>query len=86
MRREKSKQLKDTPWGPAQEVTEIAPGITFYSTASHGGFYLSLERNAKVPKKVQQQTFLQQGLAGWYEEDCDAEIVIQTFPEYFTEK
>jgi len=35
-----------TPWGPSQTSREIAPGICFYSTASHGGYYLSPDRFA----------------------------------------
>ncbi|KKL17656.1 hypothetical protein LCGC14_2483400, partial [marine sediment metagenome] len=29
-----------TPWGRADRSTEIGDGIIFYSTASHGGFYV----------------------------------------------
>lgn len=73
----------DTPWGPAQTVIKVARGITMYSTASHGGFHLSPSRNAKIPYEAKENTWCQQGLNGWYEEDCDAEIVLKTFPEYF---
>jgi hypothetical protein len=77
-----SKKLPETPWGPAQTSEVIAPGIVFYSTASHGGFHLSAEQNSRVPLKLRQSTFLQLGMKGWYEEDCDAAIVLATFPEY----
>ena len=78
----KIEKLPETPWGPAQTSEVIAPGITFYSTASHGGFHLSDERNARVSLKLRRSTFLQLGMKGWYEEDCDASIVLATFPEY----
>ena len=31
--------LSSTPWGQPQTRREVAPGISFYSTAGHGGFY-----------------------------------------------
>lgn len=78
----KIEKLPETPWEPAQTSEGIAPGITFYSTESHGGFHLSDERNACVPLKLRRSTFLQLGMKGWYEEDCDARIVLATVPEY----
>ncbi len=32
---------RETPWGTAQQVKAIAPGIAWCSTASHGGYWLS---------------------------------------------
>lgn len=72
-----------TPWGEAQTVKQIAPGITWYETASHGGFYLSPEKNALVPQELKEATFGQLGLEGWYEEDCDAEVVYTIFPSEY---
>ena len=72
-----------TPWGTAQHVTQLADGVCFVSTASHGGFKLSAERNAKVPKAWREGSFGGQGLQGWYEEDCDVALVMLTFPELF---
>lgn len=77
------KTVKQTPWGPAQTADEIAPGIIFYSTASHGGYHLSLWRNADVPLAVRKKTFCKLGMKGWYEEDCDARIVESVFSECF---
>jgi hypothetical protein len=37
-----------TPWGPSQGGTVYAEGVTAHSTAGHGGFKLSAERNRKV--------------------------------------
>lgn len=65
-----------TPWGPAQHATEHAPGITFYSTAGHGGFYLSPARLAEMPEADRS--------LGWYEEDCEAVRVLVNFPAFFT--
>jgi hypothetical protein len=33
---------------------------------------------------LREQSFAGLGMKGWYEEDCDAYIVIVTFSEYFT--
>lgn len=67
---------KSTPWGPAQNAREFAPGIVFYSTASHGGFKLSPDRLAAMPALFREPE-------GWYEEDCEAAKVMVSFPEFF---
>lgn len=67
-----------TPWGEAQYVDQIAPGICAVGTASHGGVKLSPERNRCVPPALRQR-------GGWYEEDCEEAVVEMTFPEEFTE-
>ena len=64
-----------TPWGPADHVTNVAPGIAFVSTARHGGYRLGRARNEAIPKGVRDATFRRLGVQGWYEEDCDAVIV-----------
>ena len=80
-----TKLKNTTPWGPAQDAKQIAPGIVFYSTAGHGGFYLDSERNDLVHDEFKTHiTFADLRRQGWYEEDCDAAIVIFTFPEFFT--
>jgi hypothetical protein len=70
-----------TPWGQAQTSEEIAPGIIRYETPSHGGYYLSPERVAEMPKPLREFT----PFAGpnFYEEDCDWSIVALAFPQYF---
>ena len=71
-----------TPWGPAQSTEKHAEGITFYSTAGHGGFKLSPARAAAVLAKFPGfTTWL--GDSAWWEEDCDATLVVATFPQYF---
>src|SRR3990167_6057716 len=47
-RKGKTMTRKDTPWGIADHRERIADGIDFYSTPSHGGYFLSPERNALV--------------------------------------
>ena len=71
----------ETPWGPAQTSEEIAPGIVRHDTASHGGFYLSPERVAEIPKPL--RDFTPFAGSNWYEEDCDWAIVALAFPQLF---
>lgn len=68
-----------TPWGPAQDIKELAEGILDIGTASHGGIKLDAARNAIVP-----ESFRRAG--GWYEEDCEWALVAMVFPEAFSEK
>ncbi len=71
----------ETPWGPVQLVREIAPGIIRYDTASHGGYRLSPERVAAMPKALRE--FCPWAGPGWYEEDCDWSLVAVAFPQFF---
>jgi hypothetical protein len=61
-----------TPWGSADFAEELAPGIVIVCTPSHGGIHLDDERNAKVD-------LVWRNANGWYEEDCEANIVFATF-------
>lgn len=65
--RKKDQIPKTTPWGKPQTVEIIAPGIVEYTTASHGGIWLSPERNAQVPMRLKKRSFLGNGLRGWYD-------------------
>ncbi len=67
-----------TPWGTPQLVTQVAPGIEFVTTASHGGFKLDRKLNAQVPKAARNR-------GGWYEEDYKWAIPFLIFPETFAE-
>jgi hypothetical protein len=75
-----------TPWGIPDTSEEIAPGIVFYSTPSHGGFWLSPERVAAMPKPLRDFVpfgGLQAGPGRWFEEDCDWSVVALAFPQFF---
>ncbi len=78
---ERKKPTVETPWGPAQQSKEIAPGIVRHDTASHGGYYVSPARVALMPKPLRE--FKPFAGANWYEEDCDWCIVALAFPQYF---
>jgi hypothetical protein len=67
----------DTLWGVSQGATVYAEGVTSHSTAGHGGFKLSAERNRKVHPMLRLK-------GGWYEEDAEWAIVTITFPHLFT--
>jgi hypothetical protein len=66
-----------TPWGVSQRTTVYADGVECHSTASHGGFKLSVERNCKVHSPLRSK-------GGFYEEDCAWAAVAITFPDLFT--
>lgn len=76
-RREVSSRAS-TPWGTSQHATIYAEGVICHSTASHGGFHLDAEHNAKVHPSLRTH-------GGWYEEDCAWAAVAQAFPELFTD-
>jgi len=57
-----------TPWGTADNVCSVAPGVQSVSTPSHGGIKLSPARNAAVHPAWRNRS-------GWYEEDCEVAIV-----------
>ena len=60
-----------TPWGPPQDIEELAEGVWRVSTASHGGLKLSDERWAELPAEVRDSMFT----ATFAEEDCEDPIV-----------
>ena len=74
-----------SPWGPIQYAHNLAEGIVFVSTASHGGFWLSQERRDAVPALWRRYAAHWAHGWGdqWYEEDCARSAVILTFPDVF---
>tara|TARA_Y100000310_G_scaffold292993_1_gene322211 strand:+ start:560 stop:874 length:315 start_codon:yes stop_codon:yes gene_type:complete len=72
-----------TPWGPPQTAVPFGDHIWSISTASHGGFFLDAEANARIPKWFQDRTFNAKGRDGWYEEDSDAALVVVFHAEHF---
>jgi len=70
-----------TPWGNPQTVVEIADGIVWYTTAGHGGCWLSDERLAQLSPALRAwQSFTG---PNWYEEDCDWVFPFLCFAEEF---
>jgi len=64
-----------TPWGKAQEVTQIFDNIWMIETASHGGLYIADELASIIPQSFIDNTFLK--YRNWYEEDCDLIKILQ---------
>lgn len=65
--------ILETPWGPAQNIEKIGDGVTFVSTASHGGVRVvgkATEKLSKAAKKVAICTRGPKGDNYWFEEDC----------------
>lgn len=54
-----------SPWGEVQEIIEYRKGLSFYSTAGHGGYRLTKRYNEMIPKEYR-------NIDGWYEEDQEA--------------
>jgi hypothetical protein len=61
-----------TPWGKSQGGTQLALGITMYHTAGHGGVKVIKKLNQRIPVGFRRSD-------GWYEEDCDSQIVFYFF-------
>lgn len=74
-----------TPWGTADGIEEIAPGIVFYSTPSHGGYKVSADLNKRIPEIFRRSAMIY-APSGWYEEDCAYAMVHAFLPEYFSDK
>jgi hypothetical protein len=72
-----------TPWGISDSAEQIAGGITFYSTPSHGGFHLSPERMQAMPEHLRACSYTKNES---FEEDCSWCAVALAFPEYFSKE
>jgi len=59
-------------------VATVTRGIVVVGTASHGGIWLSPERVERLPEVLRSKTL------PWFEEDCDAALVILAFAEHFS--
>lgn len=68
-----------TPWGKADHVRKIADGITLVTTPSHGGFHIAKRREREIPAAARSNRF--NPGTPWYEEDCEAYIVMVAFSE-----
>ena len=87
-------ELLSTPWGPAQHIRTIAPGIEVLSTASHGGVHLTGEPAAAFRRAFPLfQPFAADYTPGyqsngahiWLEEDLDAGLAFAFFESEFAD-
>jgi len=65
----------ETPWGRADTVEQIAEGMWFCSTPSHGGVALDFNHAERVPNDIVPFT----GDRRFWEEDCDWVIPLALF-------
>lgn len=57
-----------TPWGHADHIEKIAPGIEGVSTPGHGGIHLDAAHIKRLPAAIGAGY---SGSRAWWEEDCD---------------
>lgn len=69
-----------SPWGRIQDVRKIADGISWISTAGHGGFRLSKTRYEQMPEYLRACSFTRDQ---FFEEDCSWCAVVLAFPQFF---
>jgi hypothetical protein len=71
--RDQPRKGSPTKWGAVDMITTLAPGMIFASTPSHGGIWLSQEREQQIPEEIRAiaRAFSPEQ---WYEEDCDVVI------------
>jgi len=70
----KQSVIKYSPWGAVQHQEVLAPGIVRVHTASHGGIWLSPERQAQLPEWAKQIAGSYAPKPQWWEEDCEAAV------------
>ena len=81
----------ETPWGPSQNSTTIAPGVYWVSTASHGGLLVAAQaasgffdegdrKGLTGPAIMEGHSF---GAYLAYEEDCKYAIVFYERPDWY---
>lgn len=64
-----------TPWGPAQDVSELAPGIEAVGTSSHGGIVLGPKHQDQIPPGIVPFT----RNTKFWEEDFDCYVPLLIF-------
>jgi hypothetical protein len=71
----------ETPWGCADHVTRVCPGVQCVSTPGHGGYAVLPTVVATWPAGLRE--YVPFAGPGWYEEDCDWAIVVLAMPQNF---
>lgn len=66
----------DTKWGAPVTTNQVLPGVWHVTTADHGGYVLSDERQAAVPEALRRDD-------PFYEEDVDWALVLLAFAAEF---
>ena len=74
-----------SPWGVIQCVAPIGDqGITWVSTAGHGGVFVPRLLLDSVPAAHQAYAARWSRSRQWFEEDCAAALVVLAFPHLYT--
>ena len=76
-------KVTDTPWGFADQVKVISPGITSVSTPGHGGLHVADSLLAKMPRELAASNSYSGAGSPWFEEDCEWALVCLAFPGAF---
>jgi hypothetical protein len=71
-----------TPWGQSDHESKLIDGVVFYGTPGHGGYKVDASVRATWPQPLQDFVPFNDN-TGWYEEDCDAAIVMLAHHEHF---
>ena len=79
-----------TPWGIADHAEQVAKGIWWVSTPSHGGYWLSEDRARIVLPSLRRWADswahgVNRYSGEWWEEDCCAAAVVLTWQRLFPE-
>lgn len=73
-----------SPWGHVVSVRKLAPGIMLVTTMSHGGIFLTRDRQQQLAERAPQFLNAVEGCAyapkpTWWEEDCEAVLPLLAF-------
>ena len=72
-----------TPWGKSTHRSEVAPGIEYHETSSHGGICLSPERLSEMPATLKTPSTFYPAGSPWFEHDLEWCRVVLAFPGVF---
>jgi hypothetical protein len=78
-----TKNIPLSPWGGADSTKKMCDGIYEVKTNSHGGWYVSPEKNAMIPKRIRAKCEIGNG---WYEEDMDFIVPLFFFRKEISEE
>ena len=71
-----TKPTTATPWGDANDATDLGSGILSVSTSSHGGLLIPKAMAKHIPKAVRDKFINKSRQATWAEEDCEMPLAI----------
>lgn len=72
-----------SPWDLVETVEQIADGICFVTTASHGGYHVERELHQAMPSLLANSNTYSGCGSPWFEEDVEWSLVVAAFPEKF---